>query len=157
MKFAFTSLLVLASLNSFAASVSSKPASIKVSRVEKVITLVDKADIKVKIVVEELGLSTDVSPTKNVYLTLYVPGEMSDAEATFDLGQSYGVDSAKRNSAGIYEIVGSSVNPADRMPVKSVITVDAAKSIVAIKALECPELESCNFEGSVEMKVKTIK
>src|SRR5688572_29092140 len=116
MKFTFIALLLCLSLSSFAAAVKSTKAVINVARVDKVINLVDKPGIKVNVVVEDTGGSTDVSPTQNIYFTLYVKGEMYDTDATFELGRAYSVSSAKRLEGGIYEIKATLPSEDNHMP-----------------------------------------
>jgi hypothetical protein len=158
MKTVMLGVLLISSLSAFASKVeNTKGATIRVARVQKVIPLVEKSDIEVKVVVQELGLSTDVSPTKQIFLTIYAPGEMNDAESTFEISQSYGVDSAKRIAPGIYQVKASLPSPEDRMPVNALLTIDATKATVGIKKMPCPEFETCEFNGSVDVSVKYIK
>jgi hypothetical protein len=138
-------LAVLTSFSSFAATISStKSNTVNVARIDKVITLVEKADIKVNVVVQDLGGSTDVSPTKNIFFTLYSKGEMFSTDATFDLGPAYEVLSAKRIAGGVYEIKATLSSKGDSMMKTVTLKVDAAKAINKIKAVDCGDEFDCD-------------
>lgn len=150
---------VLTSFSSFAATISStKSNKVNVARIDKVITLVDKSEIKVNVVVQDLGGSTDVSPTKNIYFTLYSKGEMFSTDATFDLGPAYEVLSAKRISGGVYEIKASIPTSADPGMKYATIKVDAGNAINKIKAVNCGDEFDCEastaFSASVNVSTK---
>lgn len=152
MKSLLATLMLVSSVSVSAATIlSTKENAVNVARVQKLITLVDKADIKVNIVVEDLGGSTDVSPTQKVFVTLYSKGEMFSTDATFDLGPVMSVSGAKRVGAGLYEI---SVVNADLK--KQTLKVDAADAIVKIKSVNCGDEFDCdaptNFAASIEVK-----
>ncbi len=152
MKTLIASLVLLSSFSISAAKIeSSKDHQVNVARIVKLIPLVDKSDIKVSMVVEDLGGSTDVSPTQKVFLTLYSKGEMFSTDATFDLGAVISFGSAKRVSAGLYEVI---VVNADMN--KQVMKIDASDAIVKLKSVNCADEMDCdastNFSAMIEVK-----
>ena len=152
MKILLSALMLLSSVSVFAATVkSTKDKKVNVARVVKVISLVDKSGIQVNVAVEDLGGSTDVSPTQKIFLTLYSKGEMFSTDAAFDLGPVMSVIGAKRVSAGIYNVM---IVNADLK--KQTLTIDASKAIVAIKSVNCAEEFDCaaskDFTASINVK-----
>lgn len=90
-------------------TLASKELNISPALVDKVIRLVDKQEgndpiKKVSVIVADLGLSTDVSPTKQIFLGYSSLAEMGNISMSFDLGTTLELISAKRVSAGIYEV-----------------------------------------------------
>lgn len=135
---------------------NTKKALVPTARVVKLVELVDKADIKVSVLVEDLGGSTDLSPTQRVHFTLYSKGEMFSTDASFDLGPVFYFKSAKRVSGGIYEIVVSG-NLAEGQQEDQVLRVDAINAINAIKSVTCEDFDcdaSTNFKSSIEVTRK---
>ncbi|XGC81766.1 hypothetical protein ACES2L_04625 [Bdellovibrio bacteriovorus] len=94
----------------FAKTVPSNKVQIAPSSIDQVIRLVDKRDLgsshkKVSIIVEELGMSTDVSPRYAVYLGFSSLAEMGNIYADFKIDDAvWEFKSATRISAGIYEV-----------------------------------------------------
>ncbi len=147
-------LAVLTTFSTFAATINStKTNKVNVARIDKVITLVEKSDIKVNVVVEDLGGSTDVSPTKKMFFTLYSKGEMFSTDATFDLGPAYEVLSAKRIAGGLYEIKATIPLDSDAMMKTVTLKVDAAKAITKIKAVNCGDEFDCEASSAFEASV----
>jgi len=157
MKTAIIGLAFLTSLSSFASTISStKENKINVARIAKAITLVDKSDIKVNLVVEDLGGSTDVSPTQKMFFTLYSKGEMFSTDATFDLGQVYEVISATRISGGKYAI--KAVVPSETEMMETVtLKVDAIKAINKIKAVDCGDEFDCEASSAFAAEISVSK
>ncbi len=124
-----------------------------IARVVKVVPLVDKQDLKVNVSVVDLGGSTDVSPTQEVYFSVYLKGEMFSTDATFKLGQVFNLISAKRVKAGIYQVI---VTDADLK--ESVLTIDATKALVAIREVNCGGEFDCaasaKFSSTIEVSKK---
>lgn len=152
MKTILASLILLSSFSVSAAKVqSTKENLVNIARVVRLIPLVEKSDIKVSIVVEDLGGSTDVSPTQRVFLTLYSKGEMFSTDATFDLGSVISVATAKRVGAGVYELI---VLNADMN--KQVIKINASDAIVKMKKISCDDEMDCdastNFSAIIDVK-----
>lgn len=120
--------------------------------------LVNKPDLKVNVVVEDLGGSTDVSPTEVVYLTIYREGEMFSVDATFKIATVFGLKSAKRVEGGIYQIVVTEYDPENEHPIHDVVyRIDAQKAVidsgkVFCSDFDCPEAE--NFQSSVTVSRK---
>ena len=152
MKTLLSALMLLSSISVSAAKIeNTKENQVNIARVVKLINLVDKADIQVNLAVQDLGGSTDVSPTQKVFVTLYSKGEMFSTDAAFDLGPVMSVTSAKRVGAGLYEVA---VINADSK--KQTLKIDAAAAIVAIKSVNCGDEFDCaassNFSASISVK-----
>ncbi len=65
----------------------------------------DGTDLRVGLVVIDLGGSTDVSPKAQAYLTMFNEAEMKNATSLHLLTHLNELVSAKRTEAGIYEVV----------------------------------------------------
>ncbi len=76
-------------------------AQVNIARLVKLVNLVSKPNIQVNIAVQDLGGSTDVSPTQKVFLTLYSKGEMFSTDAAFELADVISFESARRVEGGI--------------------------------------------------------
>ena len=74
---------------------SSNP-SAPLSRITKVQNLVERDGLTISLTVQDLGGTTDVSPTKQLFLSMYRKGEMYIVDATFDLGAYFDLVSAAR-------------------------------------------------------------
>lgn len=107
-----TAIVFLASTITQAASVNSERIEIKPSSVDKIIRLVEKvipgsSEKKLSIIVTDAGMQTDVSPRYSVYLGYQSNAEMGNLSADFKLSDQFmSVSSARRVSAGIYEVTG---------------------------------------------------
>lgn len=143
-------LLLLAPSVAAAKTVKSGDAEVRVARVVKLIELVDKPHIKVNLVVQDTGGTTDVSPTQRLYFTLYAKGEMYSTDASFDLGPVFGVKSAKRKSGGVYQVtLHDGLTPKTRT-----LEIDAREAIVAMKKVRCDDFDcaaSKNFSAKIEV------
>ncbi len=137
-------------------TVASRNKKVPIARVTQLVKLVNKPHIQVNVVVEDLGGSTDVSPTQRAYLTLYAKGEMFSTDAAFDLGPHFGLVSAKRSSGGIYELVFEpDLSMGERQ--RFTYVVDARKAIVAMKAVRCEDFDcdaSKKFAATIEVSKK---
>lgn len=156
MKAAILCLALLVSFQSLANTVvSTRKNKINVARIDKVINLVDRPGMKVNVVVEDLGGSTDVSPTQRLLFTVYSKGEMFSTDATFDLGLVYEVISAKRISGGIYEI--KAVIPVDNESMMKTTTfkIDAIKVVNAIQKIRCEEFD-CEASQKFQSEIFVI-
>jgi len=65
----------------------------------------DEVSVRVGLVMVDHGGSTDVSPRASLYLTLFAESEMRDHAGLYRLTDLNRLVSAKRTSAGMYEIV----------------------------------------------------
>ncbi len=150
MRSALVLLCLLVPSVAFAKTVKSSDTKVPVARVVKIVELVDKPHIKVNLVVQDLGGSTDVSPTQRLFFTLYSKGEMFSTDAAFDLGPVFGVRSAKRKSGGIYVFTLD-----DGFTGKTkTMTVDAREAIVAMKKVSCDDFDcaaSKDFSATIEV------
>ncbi len=157
MKMLILGLAIFASFQSLAEIIpSTKENKINVARIDKVVTLVDKVDMKVNVVVEDLGGSTDVSPTQNAFFTLYSKGEMFSTDATFNLGPIYKLISAKRLEGGVY-VIKAIIPTSEGMMQGATLKVNAVKAINALRSLRCmePDCEASeNFSSEITVTTK---
>lgn len=126
--------------------------AVEVSRVVEVIKLVSAPNIQVNVAVRDLGGSTDVSPTQELFFTLYSKGEMFSTDATFNLGAIYDFKSARRISGGVYEILVGGIDFETSMPKNKLLLIDAQKAIDAILKVRCAHFDcpaSDEFETSI--------
>lgn len=146
----------------YARSISNLPHSesqVEISRVVNVIKLVEKPGLQVSIVVEDLGGSTDVSPTQVVYFTLYSKGEMFSTDATFKLGHIYELQSAKRLSGGVYELKYSGPDDETSMPTDKKMIIDAQEAILDLKEVDCSDFDceaSRDFKATIKVKESNL-
>ncbi len=126
------SLVVMMSSSVFAKTVKSGQHQVEPSNIDQVIRLVDKtakgsAQKKVSIIVEDKGLSTDVSPRYTVYMGFASLAEMGNVTANFVINENaYKFISATRVSAGVYEVKTVEYRDEDGM-VEVTQTIDASK------------------------------
>ncbi len=104
-----TIIAISLSLSVNAKTINSSKETINPSAIEKIVRLVDKNNEstykKLQIVVEDTGLSTDVSPRYKIYLGYASLAEMGNISTNFILNdQAFKFLSAERKSAGVYEI-----------------------------------------------------
>jgi hypothetical protein len=102
--------LILSSAFAQANTIPSSKIDISPSDVDQVVRLVEKQEIgssykKLSIIVKDSGMSTDVSPRYSVYLGYASLAEMGNITADFLINErAYEFISAKRKTAGIYEV-----------------------------------------------------
>lgn len=105
-----TTTAILFAINSPAKVIASSPKSISISAIDQVVKLVDKQATngsrkRLSIVVEELGMGTDVSPNTKIYLGYSSSTEMLNLSADFLLSKSVlKFHSAQRVGAGKYKV-----------------------------------------------------
>lgn len=156
-KFIIFAILLLTTNSIFAERIENTENTVNAARVVELIKLVNKPDIQVNFLVEDIGGTTDVSPTQILYFNIYAKGEMFSTDASFFLGPIYSFKSAKRVSGGIYEITVSLPNSETSMPETKTLIVDAQEAIISIKNVKCDDFDcdsSTNFEASIELTVK---
>lgn len=150
------SLALMASLFSLSAQaeeIRSSETSVNIARVTQVINLVTTSEIQVNVAVQDLGGSTDMSPTETVFLTLYTKGEMFSTDASFEIANTFGFKSAKRIKGGIYEITVLTWDDGKGL-VDATYVVDARKAIVDIKNVHCDDFDcdaSENFSSTISV------
>lgn len=159
-KLIFAAALIFASTTSFALDVKSsdKDGQTNIARVVQLFNLVSKPDLIANIVVKDLGGSTDLSPTQEVFFTLYSKGEMFSTDAAFDLGSVFSVKSAKRIDGGLYECVAVIFDESTGKFEDRTFRIDAIKAINDIKAVRCGDEFDCpaseNFETTISVTTK---
>lgn len=154
---AIVALMLMSSTTLMAEQIKSSKNAVNVARVVEITTLVNKADIKVNLVVVDNGGSTDVSPTQELFFNIYSKGEMFSTDASFNLGYIYSFKKATRISGGVYEVVIEGANEENSMPEVQTLVIDAQKAIVSLKNVQCEDFDcdaSTKFESTIEVKKK---
>ncbi len=126
-------------------------AQVNIARVVKLVNLVDKPNILANIAVQDLGGSTDVSPTQKVFLTLYSKGEMFSTDAAFEIANVLSFESARRVAGGIYE-----VKVLEYSETIETVTyrIDARKAVMEIQKVQCEDFDcdaSENFTSTISV------
>lgn len=159
MKLILGTLVFALSVSASALTVKSTKSMVSPARVTQVIPLVQKENgLQVSILIEDLGGSTDVSPTLRTWLTIYKKGEMFSTDAAFKIADLIQFQSATRLAGGVYEIRGVSIGLPDASISEKVITIDARKAVTELQNVTCNDEFDCdastNFKSSVEVSVK---
>lgn len=149
--------VTLTSMSSFAGEVASnrKAALVNVARIVNVINLVNNPNIMVNVSVQDLGGSTDVSPTQKVFLSLYSKGEMFSTDAAFEIADVLSLKSVRRVSGGIYEIQAKEYSDSGMQTVT--YTINAIKAINEMKSVNCGGEFDCDASNNFASKVSVTK
>ena len=157
-------LILLAALlpqAALAGIVRSEKREVNVARVAELHRLSSAPDnVKVQVVVEDLGGSTDVSPTQTVYFTLYTKGEMFSTDAAFEIANVLAFKSAKRVKKGVYEVTVVDIDEEGRFDFEkgSTYRIDARKAISAMETVDCGGDFDCsdseNFAAEISVTRK---
>ncbi len=106
--------------------------------------------VLVQIIAEQLGGSTDVSNTHRIILAISQIGEMTEKEASFEIGKSMGLTSARRLSGGVYQIkyedADSEVTSSEMEVTK---TIDARDAVNLVKNAPCSEFAVCKIRSAI--------
>ncbi|WP_394201256.1 hypothetical protein [Marinagarivorans algicola] len=133
-------------------SSSDRHAQVHVASVEKVMELGTAEEVKINMVVVDLGPSTDLSPTKKVYFTLYNKGEMFSTDAAFDIGNYMAVISAVKKDDYRFALEVTNVRKDGLGIIKEQYIINANTAIKAIQNVRCEQFDcekSANFKGSI--------
>lgn len=147
------SALTLISTVAMAEVVKSSTLLIKPSRITNRVVLVDNKTNSMKVQVLSVFESgaTDFSNTSKIVLAISQLGEWATVEANFELGESIGLDSAKRVGPGLYQVTFIDANKGME---PQVLLVDASKAVADVKNSTCAEFGSCEISTSVSVEVK---
>lgn len=133
--------------------------SVEVSRVAELVKLTTTPDIQINLIVKDNGGTTDVSPTQQLFFTLYSKGELFNTDATFDLGLIYDFKSAKKISNGVFEVFIGGVDDETSMPSNKLLIIDAQRALKEISSVRCREHvcpESDKFKTTIMITKKII-
>lgn len=153
------SIIVLAAVFALPLTVDAKTVKstknpVSVARVVEIVPLVKNSDMQISAVVQDLGGSTDLSSTQNVFLTMYVKGEMFNVEATFLVSDVIEFKSASATSPTTFEVVATYYDGSARLFDRT-YKIDAAKAIADMKAVDCGGDFDCDaaekFASTVEV------
>ena len=145
------SVLSLFSTVTLADTITSSKISIKPSRITDRIVLVDNKvnAMRVQVLSVFVDGATDFSNTSKIVLALSQLGEIATVEASFDLGESIGLDSAKRLGPGLYQVTFIDANKGIE---PQVLTIDATQAVSDIKNARCEEFGTCEITTTVNVK-----
>lgn len=154
-------LLILISIFSFlplaqAKEIQSEKNSAPTARIVALHNLVDKPHIRVNLLVQDLGGSTDVYPSKRAFFTIYARGEMFSTDASFELGDFLQIQSVSRVSGGIYELNILDFNANGQITNKTLI-INAVNAIVKMNNVTCDDFDcdaSTNFSADIQLTEK---
>lgn len=130
--------------------------SAEVARIVQLVTVYLKPDIQINLVVKDLGGSTDLSPTQELYFTLYRKGEMFSTDATFKLGSIYDFKSAKKISNGVFEVLIGGVDFETTGPKNKLLIIDAEKAIEDILKIRCSDFD-CTASKKFKARINIIE
>ncbi len=128
--------------------------AVEVSRIVELVKLIEKPDIQINVTVRDLGGATEVSPTQELFFTLYRKGEKFSADATFNLGPIYDFKSATKLPNGNYEIFVGGVDFETSMPKNKLLIINAQKAINEILKVKCEKYtcpESVQFKSIISI------
>lgn len=131
--------------------ITSSRLSIKPTRITTRVVLVDNKENSMRVQVLsvfEKG-ATDFSNTSKIVLAISQLSEWSTVEASFVLGRSIGLNSAKRVGPGLYQVT---FIDADKGAEPQVLNIDATKAVSDIKNTQCEEFGTCEITTTVNLK-----
>lgn len=132
---------------------SDSDAMVHAARVTKVLHLGTIEDIEARLVVTDLGGSTDISPSQKLHFTLYRKGEMFNTDAAFDLGDYLKLTTAESISTGIFKLSMENLDDKNGAMRKETYTLNAEEAIRALQKVDCGEEFDCDaatgFKASI--------
>jgi len=129
-------------------------AQIHVAQVERVFDVSPaRGEVKVRLVLQHQGGSTDVSPHWHVFLALYRTGEMCDALIAYDLGATYlPVGKAKRLSKGRFRI-RTIIDDLSADFLERTVVIDPSAAAIALEASACSD----DFAEPIDVTVSSSR
>jgi hypothetical protein len=150
-------ILVALPIAAHAERVKSEDANVNVARIVNVKQLsAPGADTQISVVVHDIGGSTDMSPTQDLYLTLYRKGEMFSTDAAFRIDGIFGLDSARLRSDGRIEIKVKGVR-GEQFYTDVTYVIDARRAKKDIEEVVCEDFDcdaSTNFSSEISVVMK---
>lgn len=154
-KFLLTAAL-LAATPVFAATIQSKSITVNPARITDRVVLAStngNNGILVQIIAEQLNGATDVSNTHRIILAISQIGEMTEKEASFEIGRSMGLISAQRLSGGVYQIKYQDADVGNtRLNMEVIKTIDARDAVILVRDAFCAEFTVCKIRASVSVQ-----
>jgi hypothetical protein len=138
-----------------AREVKSEKAEVSIGRVVQLFDLTKPgSETRVSVAVHDLGGSTDMSPTQDVYLTIYREGEMFSTDAAFRIDGVFSVNGAKRRPDGRFEISAKGIR-GEKYYADVIYVIDARGAIKALNDVDCGGDFDCgaseNFSSSISV------
>ncbi len=154
----FISSNVIAAQPEVIKSLPENKAMIDVDRISstKVLSKNTEGDATVRLVIVDRNGSTDVSPTKQLFITYFHRGEQQNVHTAFDLGQYYEVKQivpSKKNKHVIKVVDYVTVGDESKM-VPVTLTIDTSKIFADDKNLKLEEFDEKHFESSINVSRK---
>lgn len=154
-KFLLTAAL-LAATPVFAATIQSKSITVNPARITDRVVLAStngNNGILVQIIAEQLNGATDVSNTHRIILAISQIGEITEKEASFEIGKSMGLISAQRLSGGVYQIKYQDADSANKgLNMEVIKTIDARDAVIQVRDAFCAEFTVCKIRASVSVQ-----
>jgi hypothetical protein len=140
-----------------AQKVASTKTEVKLARVVGLTDVSAKgSETLVTVAVEDIGGSTDLSPTQKIHLNLYKKGEMFSTDASFEIGNVFAVNSAKLRADGRIEIKALGQR-GEQYLVDVTYLVDARQALRDIGHVTCEDFDceaSENFASAISVLKK---
>jgi hypothetical protein len=151
-------LTVILPVTAQAAEIRSTNKQAKVARIVLVENLTKSPeDVAVNLVVEDLGGSTDMSPSQNVYLTIYRKGEMFSTDAAFLLMHAFSLTAVDRVSEGVYLITATIMDDEGHYVENAKFRIDARKALADIKKVDCGGDFDCDASEKFTTKISLVR
>ncbi len=154
-KFLFTAAL-LATIPVFAGTIQSKSITVNPARITDRVVLAStngNNGVLVQIIAEQLNGTTDVSNTHRILLAISQIGEITEKEASFEIGKSMGLISAQRLSGGVYQIKYQDADSANKgLNMEVIKTIDARDAVIQVRDAFCAEFTVCKIRASVSVQ-----
>jgi len=114
--------------------------AVEISRIVELVKLIERPDIQINITVRDLGGASEITPTQELFLTLYRKGDKFSTDATFNLGPIYDFKSATKIADGYYEIFIGGIDYQTSMPKNKLLFINAQQAIKEILKVKCEHL-----------------
>lgn len=139
-----------------AETVKSEKVDVNLARVVDIYHLNSaEKETQASIVVRDLGGSTDLSPTQEIYLTLYRKGEMFSTDATFRLDSVLYVTGVKARADGRYEVKAKGFRN-DQAFADLVYVIDARGAVKAMGQVTCEDFD-CEASENFATTISVVK
>lgn len=130
--------------------------NVNVARVTQMYDLEMHQGIDVKLIVEDLGGSSDVSHSKQGYLTMYLKGELFDTTATFPIGTFFEIKSVKKKESGIYKITVTQWDKDYLKIEEKTFTIFAIGALYDISEVRC-NIQWGDCSASLQTKISLME
>jgi len=133
---------------------------VKPARVVQHVELAEIDDVKFSLLVEDLGGSTDLSPTQKIYFTMYKKGEMFNTDATFNLGHIFLLESAKdiEGHEGCFLLKVKNLGGKYNAEIlEETFIIDAREALKDILAIDCGSEFDCELTVRFQTRIGFLR